>query len=171
MLNGLEHEASQNDVSLNLLVNQIVKKYLEWDRLEDRTDMMPIPTEMFSYMIEVAARFESEEKHARHSDASGIVWKVAEIVSKVLRELVILVGKEYNFDTALSVLQRYMKACGVDAHHRREGATHLVIAYHNLGKTWSLFAKDLLKLVLEDAAKVRVETYATSNVAVARVSM
>lgn len=169
LLNGLEHEASQNDVSLNFLINQIVKKYLEWDRFEDRADMMPIPTEMFSYMIEMAARFHRDEEYRGHSGTSEVAWKAAELVSGVLRESVIFMGKEYNFDTALSVLQQYMKACGIDMHHKREGATHLVIVYHNLGKTWSLFAQGLLKLVLEDAVKARVETHATSNVAVARV--
>lgn len=171
LLKDLEQEAFRNDVSLNFLVNQIVKNHLEWNRFEDSAGMMPFPKRMFLYMIEMVTRLQSDEENARHPDMDRIAHKAAGMVSETLKELVAFMGKEYNFHTALSSLREYMKACGIDTQHRVDGTTHIVIVYHNLGKNWSLFAKELSKLILEDAAKARVETYATSDVAVAEVRL
>ncbi len=153
------------------MVNQIVRNHLEWNRFEDSAGMMPFPKGMFLHMIEMVTRLQSDEENARHPDIDRIAYKAAGMVSETLRKFVVLMGKEYNFHTALSSLREYMKACGIDTQHRINGTTHVVIVYHNLGKSWSLFAKELLKLILEDAAKARVETHATSDVAVAEVRL
>jgi predicted HicB family RNase H-like nuclease len=39
----LQREADQNQISLNVLVNQALKRYSDWDRYENRIGMMPVP--------------------------------------------------------------------------------------------------------------------------------
>ncbi|HEY9491163.1 MAG TPA: hypothetical protein VIP56_04190, partial [Nitrososphaeraceae archaeon] len=39
----LQRDANEGEISLNVLVNQVLKRYVEWDRYEIKLGMMPIP--------------------------------------------------------------------------------------------------------------------------------
>ena len=41
ILEGLQREADQKEISLNVLINQILKRYSDWDRYENKIGMMP----------------------------------------------------------------------------------------------------------------------------------
>jgi len=78
--------------------------------------------------------------------------------------------KQYNFWTILTVLQEYMKISGIKSDHRMEGGGKQVfVIQHELGENWSLFAKELLKLIFENLAKVRAEVNVTPNTTIAEV--
>ena len=40
---NLQREADQKEISLNVLVNQILRRYVKWDTFESKIGMMPIP--------------------------------------------------------------------------------------------------------------------------------
>ena len=50
----MQREANQNEISLNVLVNQTLKKYTEWGRYENKIGMIPIPKLMLSSLIDRA---------------------------------------------------------------------------------------------------------------------
>ena len=54
VLDELQREADQREVSLNVLVNQALKRYADWDRYESRIGMMPVPKVMLSSLIDKA---------------------------------------------------------------------------------------------------------------------
>src|SRR5829696_2267892 len=54
VLDELQHEADQKEISLNVSVNQILKRYCQWDRYESRIGMMPVPKIMLSSLIDKA---------------------------------------------------------------------------------------------------------------------
>src|SRR5215208_1671514 len=54
VLDELQHEADQKEISLNVSVNQILKRYCQWDRYENRIGMMPVPKIMLSSLIDKA---------------------------------------------------------------------------------------------------------------------
>jgi len=63
-----------------------------------------------------------------------------------------------------------MKVSGINSDHRIEGGRKTVfVIQHELGENWSLFTKELLKLIFENLAKVRAEVNITSNMTVAEV--
>lgn len=43
MVEELETQAMQENISQNVLVKQIIQKYLQWDRFSDSISMIPIP--------------------------------------------------------------------------------------------------------------------------------
>jgi predicted DNA binding CopG/RHH family protein len=53
-IDELQHEADQNQISLNVLINQILKRYSDWDRYENRIGMMPVPKAMLTSLIDKA---------------------------------------------------------------------------------------------------------------------
>jgi uncharacterized protein (UPF0216 family) len=51
----------------------------------------------------------------------------------------------------------------------KRGRKHVFIIQHELGENWSLFTKELQKLVFENLAKVRAEVNVTRNTTIAEV--
>ena len=50
----LQRDANEGEISLNVLVNQVLKRYVEWDRYEIKLGMMPIPKLMLATLIDEA---------------------------------------------------------------------------------------------------------------------
>ena len=78
--------------------------------------------------------------------------------------------KQYNLWVVLAVLQEYMKVSGINSDHRIEGGRkHVFVIKHELGENWSLFTKELLKLIFENLAEARAEINITANMTIAEV--
>jgi hypothetical protein len=88
-----------------------------------------------------------------------------------MKDSVLFMRKNYNIWTLLSVLQQYMKVSGINSDHRIEagGRKHIFVIQHELGENWSLFTKELLILIFENLAKVKVDVNITPNTTVAEV--
>ena len=42
-VDNLQREADQKEISLNVLVNQVIRRYVKWDTFEPKIGMMPVP--------------------------------------------------------------------------------------------------------------------------------
>ena len=42
-VDNLQREADQKEISLNVLVNQVLRRYVKWDTFESKIGMMPVP--------------------------------------------------------------------------------------------------------------------------------
>jgi hypothetical protein len=51
VIDELQTEANTKEVSLNVLVNQVLKRYAEWDRYENKIGMMPVPRMILSLYL------------------------------------------------------------------------------------------------------------------------
>src|SRR5687768_151359 len=52
VIDELQTEADTREISLNVLVNQVLKRFAEWDRFESKIGMMPVPKIMLSTLID-----------------------------------------------------------------------------------------------------------------------
>src|SRR5690242_12850859 len=50
IVNELETEAMQKEVSQNVLVKQILEKYVKWDRFADKIGIIPVPKEILKIL-------------------------------------------------------------------------------------------------------------------------
>ena len=167
-IDELQREADQNQISLNVLVNQALKRYSDWDRYETRIGMMPVPKAMLTSLIDKAVDMAKESGIEELRDQ--IIKQAAEIAFNIMKDAVLFMKKQYNLWVVLAVLQEYMKVSGINSDHRIEGGRkHVFVIQHELGENWSLFTKELLKLIFENLAKVRAEVNITSNMTVAEV--
>lgn len=172
-IDELQREADQNQTSLNVLVNQILKRYTNWDSYENRIGMMPVPKVMLTSLIDKA--IDMAKKNGVKEEAIGpfrdqIIIEAAKVAFDIMKDAVLFMKKQYSIWTVLSVLQEYMKVSGINSDHRIEsGRKHLFVIQHELGENWSLFTKELLKLIFENLAKVRADVSITPNMTVAEV--
>jgi hypothetical protein len=171
VIDELQREANQKEISLNVLVNQTLKRYAEWDRYESRIGMMPVPKVMLSSLIDKSIKI-AKNTGIKDIDPyrDEIIKSAAEIAFSIMKDSVLFMKKQYNLWVVLSVLEQYMKVSGINSDHRIEGERkHIFIIQHELGENWSLFTKELLKLIFENLAKVKVEVRITPNTTVAEV--
>lgn len=170
-LDELQQEAEQREISLNVLVNQTLKRYCQWDRYENRIGMMPVPKIMLSSLIDRAiniAKNNGLENIEPYRDE--IIKEAAEIAFGLMKDSVLFMKKQYNLWVVLSVLEEYMKVSGIKADHKIEdGRKHVFVIQHELGENWSIFTKELLRLIFENLAKVRIDCNITSNTTIAEV--
>ena len=52
VIDELQTEADNMEISLNVLVNQVLKRYAEWDRYENKIGMMPVPRVILSHLVD-----------------------------------------------------------------------------------------------------------------------
>lgn len=131
ILEQVELEAEQNNVSENVLVKQILTNYVDWFRLSKGIGMIPITKESIRRMSE-------------HLDAASITGIVADISSMIENFSTIRYGK-YDFSTILDSLSMYVQMSNSQLIHLREGSNHRFLINHNLGITWSLILEQLFK--------------------------
>ncbi len=160
VIDEMQREANQNEISLNVLVNQTLKKYTEWGRYENKIGMMPVPKLMLSSLIDRA--IEIAKKTGILNDTNlepyrnQVIKEAANTAYDLMKDAVLFMRKDYNLWTVLSVLQEYMKISGIDSDHRIEsGRKHVFVIKHELGQNWSLFTKELLTQIFESLAQVR----------------
>ncbi|MGC2427231.1 MAG: hypothetical protein WA421_09360 [Nitrososphaeraceae archaeon] len=174
VIDEMQREANQNEISLNVLVNQTLKKYTEWGRYENKIGMMPVPKLMLSSLIDRA--IEIAKKTGILNDTNlepyrdQVIKEAANTAYDLMKDAVLFMKKDYNLWTVLSVLQEYMKISGIDSDHRIEsGRKHVFVIKHELGLNWSLFTKELLTQIFESLAQVRAEIRITPNTTTAEV--
>src|ERR1700739_2638517 len=171
-LDELQREADLNQISLNLLVNNVLKRYSDWGTYENRIGMIPVPKTMLTLIDKTV---DMVKKNGINDEVieqwrGEILKQAAEVAFSKIKEVVWFMKKQYTLTAVLAVLKDYMKVSGINADHRIEGGKkHVFVIQHELGENWSLFTKELLKLIFENLANVRAEVNITSNMTVAEV--
>ncbi len=171
VIDELQAEADNREISLNVLINQILKRYSEWDRYENKIGVMPVPKVILSSLIDKAisvAKSSGIKDIDRYRDE--IIEQAAQLAFGLMKDSVLFMKRQYNLWAVLSVLQEYMKVSGIKSDHKIEGSCkHVFIIQHEMGENWSLFTKELLALIFLNLANARAEISTTSNTTVAEV--
>jgi hypothetical protein len=132
----LETEAMQKNISHNVLVRQILERYLSWDRFSDKIGMIDIPKKVLESL--------GDELEG------GDINKVVDAIKPIIKESVLFMKGKYDLKRCIETLEDYMRASGMKSDHRVEGAIHHFIIQHELGIKWSLFTEQLLKEIFAE---------------------
>jgi len=133
LVEDLETEATQKEISQNVLVRQILEKYTQWDKFASVMGMIPIPKDILKNLGE---EMQGEE-----------INKITEAILPLIKDWVMFMKGGYDLKRVIESLEDYMKASGMTSDHRIEGNVHHFIIQHNLGMRWSLFTEQLLKRI------------------------
>jgi hypothetical protein len=171
VIEELQTEAEYRETSLNVLINQILRRYSNWERYENKMGMIPIPKILLSSIIDETIKIGKENGIEDVSSFRDILMKdLSQIAFIFLKDSVLLIKKNYNLISALEVLEQYLKVVGINSDHRIEDdGKHTYVIQHKLGENWSLFIKEFLILMFESLGKVKVDISSTHNTTVAKV--
>jgi hypothetical protein len=171
IIEELQTEAEYRETSLNVLINQVLRRYSNWERYENKMGMLPIPKVILSSLMDEIMRI-GKEKGIEDIIAfrTAIIKELSLTAFTFLKDSVLLIKKNYNLITVLEVLEQYMKVVGINSDHRIEDdGKHIYVIQHRLGENWSLFIKEFLILLFENLGKVKVDISSTQNTTVAKV--
>ena len=133
IVDELETESMQKEISQNVLVKQILEKYVKWDRFADKIGMIPVPKDIMKTL--------GEEMEG------DVINKIIDVMLPLIKDWVMFMKGSYDLKRAIEAFEDYMKASGMTSDHRIEGEIHHFIVQHNLGMKWSLFTEMLLKQI------------------------
>ena len=154
----LETEAVQKNISQNVLVKQILEKYVSWDRFGDKIGMMPIPRDIL-------------ESLGSEMDGEDIL-EIIKTVLPIIKDTVLFMKGKYDLKRCIETLEDYMKASGMKSDHRTEGEIHHFIIQHELGMKWSFFTEQLLKEVFNQfVPEKNLKFQTTKNTVIASIPL
>ena len=170
IIDELQRDANQSEISLNVLINKILKKYVQWGRYEHKLGLMPIPKNFFPSLIQETIRLSEANGISIDPYKEKLIKYSAEVAFYNIKETVILMKKKFDIWSVLSVLHEYMDVSGITSDHKIEaGKKHIFVIQHELGEYWSLFAKELLNLIFYNIANLRAEIQITQKSIIAEV--
>ncbi|EGG42010.1 hypothetical protein Nlim_1124 [Candidatus Nitrosarchaeum limnium SFB1] len=158
IIQEIETEAMNRGVSQNVLVRQILEKFVQWDRFGDKIGMIPVPRGIL----------QSLGVNLEGSDINMIV----EILKPVIKDNVLFMKGKYDLKRCIETLEDYMRASGMKSDHRIEGSLHHFIVQHELGMTWSLFTEQLLKEIFHEfLPEKNVKTQTTEHTVIVTIGL
>ena len=136
LVEEIEAEAMNNNVSHNVMARQILEKYVQWDRFADKIGIIPVPKKILDTLgIEMTA----EE-----------INEIINVIKPVIKDTVLFIKGKYDLKRCIETLEDYMRASGMKSDHRIEGPVHHFIIQHELGSNWSMFTEQLLKEIFRE---------------------
>ena len=136
LVEELETEAMQKNISQNVLVKQILEKFIQWDRFSDKIGMIPVPKSILE-----ALGVDMEGKD---------IDEIINVIKPIIKDNVMFIKGDYDLKRCIETLEDYMRATGMKSDHRIEGDLHHFIIQHELGMKWSIFTEQLLKEIFHD---------------------
>ena len=154
----LETEAMQKSISQNVLVRQILEKYVQWDRFSDKIGMIPVPKAILEAL--------GDEMSGKDID------KIIKIMVPIIKKNVMFIKGDYDLKRCIETLEDYMRASGMIPDHRLEGNLHHFIIQHDLGMKWSVFTEQLLKEIFHDfLPEMNLKCKTTDSTVIATIAL
>jgi len=157
LLNDLETEANEKNISQNVLVKQILQKYVSWERFAVKMGMIPVPQKIL----------ESLAGDLSHQE----ILKIIDALFATIKDSVMLMKGGYDLKRTIETLEDYMRNSGMESDHRIEGDLHHFIIQHKMGIQWSIFTELLLKRVFAEFEKSVLTFQTTESTVIATISL
>jgi hypothetical protein len=149
MLTALKREAEQREISLNTFVNQIVRRFVQWDMHSSKAGMMQVPKPLLIDIIDVLDEKQISDMAAKHA-------------RDVMRTVVLFLKNRYDAPSFLTVFEDWMKVSSIPYKHSDERDTEVYVMQHELGLKWSQYFKVFVEKILE-SFKLKVVEFEVSD--------
>ena len=149
LINELDSEAKQKKISQNVLIKQILERYIQWDRYSDKIGMVPVPKEIIESL--------GEDLDGRDID------EIINVVFPMIKNNVMYIKGGYDLERCIETLEDYMRASGMNSDHRIDGELHTFIIQHDLGMKWSVFTEQLLTQIFRNFASDKNLKFQTTD--------
>ncbi len=157
VLEEIIREASVRETSANTLVNQVLRRFVEFDRYQQHLGTLPVPKQLLMDMIN---GYDDRE-----------IKSFAERAFRILRDSVLFMQRRQDLSAFLNVLEEYTKVAGIASDHRINGSKHTFVIQHDMGLKWSEFTKELLSMIFEKLADKRANFEITESCVIATIEL
>jgi hypothetical protein len=137
VIRKINDEASHGAVSINALVNQILRRYVEWDMYEHKAGMVPISKLVVSELFE---RLTKEE----------IIVLSRDVAKNAVYSTALFMKGKADTGSFLEWFLSRMKTCSEISNNKRDDGSQTYVLKHDLGENWSLYHKTVLESIFSD---------------------
>ena len=147
----LQREAEEQGVSVNVLMNKILRRYALFERWADKYEVLHIMPRTLERILEVA----SEEGLAEAGRVEGSVRPIDSLT---------MMGRRISHESLVSLVTEFYG--GVDfarwfnCDYHPELGSEVFHLRHRLGNKWSIFIKNYMTAMFENLLKTKVESKA-----------
>lgn len=158
LLENLETEARQKNISHNVLVKQILQKYVSWERFAEKIGMVPVPQKILQSL---GGRLSHQE-----------ILEIIDALFITIKDSVMFMKGGYDLKRTIETLEDYMRNSGMESDHRVEGDLHHFVIQHKMGMQWSIFTELLLRRVFAEFEKeMELKFQTTESTVIATISL
>lgn len=156
VLDALRKNAENRRTTLNSIVKDILKEYLQWHSIAPIAGFLPINRALIFKLFQ---KYSEEE-----------IIDIADSVAKsTTKEIMLLVKGKYDIYSALELIENRMKVSNFNYKHTVDDTTHSLVIQHNMGNKWSIYLGSLFKATLEQFHPTKVEIEFAENTFVLKV--
>ncbi|HET6588930.1 MAG TPA: hypothetical protein VFG45_02075 [Candidatus Nitrosocosmicus sp.] len=137
VLKVLRNESERNQITLNSLVNQLLKRYVEWDMFEPKVGMIPIAKPI---VVQLFSKMTKED----------IENMAKEIGKDVVHDIALFMKNRMDLDSFLSWFETRMTSSLTETNHTIQDGCHIYVLKHELGENWSLYHKIVIELMFNE---------------------
>ena len=141
-IHQLREESKKKQVSLNTLVNQIIKDHLDWHASAALAGFFYVPRATFSRLVD----------HLTEEEIS----ELAIIIAKRDLDIGLLTG-ELTLSSFLNILENYSRISNFPYKHEVANEVHNFIIQHDMGRNYSFFVKEIFQYIFQEIFKIRLD--------------
>lgn len=158
LINELDNESRQKKISQNVLVKQILEKYIQWDRYSAKMGLIPVPKEILQSL--------GDDLDGQDIDA------IINTLFPIIKNTVMFIKGGFDLERCIETLEDYMRTSGMNSDHRVDGNLHSFIIQHELGIKWSVFTEQLLTQIFRHFASDKdLKFQTTDSTVILKVSL
>jgi hypothetical protein len=136
----LSDDAENKGISINALINSMVKRYLMWDRFGEEMGLVPLTKRTL-------------KKIFRTMDDETIKKIAQEVGGTVPQELIYLSSDKFDFENMMKMIEVSNTRFG-KVQHNIDNSTHSINVAHGISKKFSLFLAETHQ-VMSDGLSLR----------------
>ena len=150
ILDKLRREAEQKDISVNTLVSHLIRRHIDWHSNAAKAGFVNVRRGL---LIDLINRLPEKE--------ISLIAKYT--AKKETKDFVLLLRSEYNIESALDVIETWIKISGHPYRHEVSYNRHSYVIQHDMGMNWSLYMAEQYRFLFEEFGLRRVEFDVNDN--------
>ena len=150
LVEDIQTEARNNDVSPNVLVHQILERYTRWDSNAAKAGYVPVTKGL---IFELLNRISEKE-----------IVEIANFVEKnEFTDIALLLRNKFDIESVLDIIEMRAKVSGFPYRYTVKDTIHSFVIQHDINEKWSLYLASRYKSAFEELGLTNVKFKITAN--------
>lgn len=150
IIKKLRLESDNRQISTNTLVNQALRRFLEWGMFEPTAGFVMVNKPVFS---EVFSKLTQKQ----------IVDIASRVGKNEVRDIALFMKGNTDLLSFLSWFEIRMINSSVQVSHSNNDGFHTYVMKHDIGRNWSVYHKTILELIFQEVFNQKILVKADKN--------
>ncbi|MGI0086500.1 MAG: hypothetical protein ACREBI_00860 [Nitrosotalea sp.] len=150
IIKKLRLESNNRQISTNTLVNQALRRFLEWGKFEPVAGFVMVNKPVFSEVFDKLTQKE-------------IIDLASRVGKNEVRDIALFMKGNIDLLSFLSWFEMRMVNSSVQVSHSNNDGFHTYVMKHDIGRNWSIYHKTILKLIFQEIFNQKILVKADKN--------